>query len=463
MIQDYYGLTTNAFSLSPDLDFVFVSKAHEETLAHLAYGLEQNEEITLIMGDIGTGKTLALHRLLSQVSKSFVPVYITVTHMDFEQLMRLIMMKLDLSIAADDGLAVLLHSFEKCLVEYREKGQRILLVIDEAQNLPIDTLESIRMIMNLAHTGKPALQLVLVGQLNLGENLDLKKMRQLRQRIRVEYKLSMLSRKEMEAYILHRLEVGGRTEQLFNKSALDKIYKYSEGVPRLVNHLVTSALVNGFVAESKVISGKHIEKLQDVSSGEIGTADLVLTEIGSGDGDAPQALTSEAIENLQRPKSSRGLLALGSFVILAVIGFATQDLWRPYLPGENEISHKESQLTDEQGSGKPANTPRSINSSSGKIPTTLAVVETPSESGYVGHVASFRTEKHAQQWRANVAGSSVTAFVKKVDLGAGDLWFRVYLGPFKTEQLAQDACKAQRDQGVIQYFSIMEEADLDSL
>jgi len=259
MIQEFYGLEQEAFSLSPDLEFLYLSRSHEEAVAHLAYGLEQNEDIILICGDIGTGKTLALHRLVEQVSRSFVPVMITVTTLDFEQLLRLVLMKLGVEIGGTAGTAELIFRFENTIVDARKAGKKVLLIIDEGQNLPLEALESIRLLMNLGQPGGQALQLVLAGQLGLRAHLEDPRMRQLRQRIRVDYQLEFLSREELEGYVAHRLAVAGRSEPLFRKDALDKIHRLSKGVPRVVNHLASKALLAGYVEESSRISAKHVE------------------------------------------------------------------------------------------------------------------------------------------------------------------------------------------------------------
>jgi len=262
MIQEFYGLELDAFSLSPDLDFLFLSHVHEEAVAHLIYGLENNEDIILIVGDIGTGKTLALHRLITQVSNAFIPVSINVTTIDFEQFLTLVLLKLGHDPQAGASLASLIDAFEKALISIRNKGRKVLLVVDEAQNLSLESLEAIRLLMNLAQPGGQALQLVLAGQLGLRSNLDSSGMRQLRQRIRVDYQLGFLNREEIEDYIVHRLKTSGRTDPLFDKKALDRIYSLSRGVPRVVNILASKALLAGYVENAQKISGRHLDEIE---------------------------------------------------------------------------------------------------------------------------------------------------------------------------------------------------------
>jgi general secretion pathway protein A len=510
MIQEYYGLTTDAFSLRPDLDFLFVSNAHEETLAHLAFGLEQNEDITLIVGDIGTGKTLALHRLLAQISKAFVPVYISVTQMDFEQLLLLIMMKLGAPVESGVGLAGLLHSFEQQLVSYRERNQKILLVIDEAQNLPHDSLESVRMLMNLAQPGTPVLQLILVGQLDLRRILERPDMRQFRQRIRVDYELSLLSREETEAYLLHRLDVAGRAKPLFKKSAIDKIYTYSRGVPRLVNHVATRALLNGFVAEANLISGKHVEELGDVDAHSEPEprrpAGVVATEPLQEVAPLPPR---PQVVRAEKPGAGRssgkrwGLTVFALVALLCVAGYFTQDSWRPLLTarwatGADDPAPVTAGVTaettpaagaeSEGDAAKDADVAQTVEagndgggdgaagaaiprSSADDVPPlqeasrartgataapTVAAVTTRAR-GFLGHVASFRDENRAADFRSFAEGQALPAVVRKVQIKNGEMWYRVYFGPYASRELAEEGCADLKNRGLIQYYLVTED------
>lgn len=267
MYRDFYGLQVDPFGLDPNLDFLFISRAHEEAVSHIAYGLEQQEAIILITGDIGTGKTVALHRIVAQLSGTFVPIMINVTTIDFLQFMRLVMFKMGEDEPAPD-ISGLLHTFELRLKAVRSRGQKILLIVDEAQNCSASLLECIRLLLNLAQPGDQVLQLVLAGQIGLEVNLAHADLRQFRQRIRVSYRLECLNRAETEAYVGHRLKVAGRETRLFERDALDRIYQLSGGVPRLVNQYADRALLAGFVGNAKHITAAHVEDggLNDGSS-----------------------------------------------------------------------------------------------------------------------------------------------------------------------------------------------------
>ena len=348
----YYDLEMDAFSIRPDLDFLFLSESHEEAIAHMVYGLEQKEDITLIVGDIGTGKTLAIQSLLRHLSGNIVPVEVNVTALDFPSLVRLILIKLDQEPASKAEIADLLHLFEKTLADISRTNRKVVLVIDEAQNLAPDVLEGIRLLMNVGQGGPQVIQLVLVGQLGLLDSLGLDELRQLRQRIRVEYRFSYLNREETGAYIRHRLKVAGRDAPLFDDRALNKIHDLSGGVPRLVNYLASKALLSGFVMRSKKISAKHVDSEEFLAAhGASASAAKksrkeeavrpVEAERPARDA-APEPAPSpapapveDAPQRAPRERRSRrgGVLLALLVIVLVVAGVLTRDQW---LPGEQD-------------------------------------------------------------------------------------------------------------------------------
>jgi type II secretory pathway predicted ATPase ExeA len=471
MIHEYYGLRADAFALSPDLEFLYVSEAHEETLAHLVYGLEQNEDITLIIGDIGTGKTLALHRLLEQLSKTFVPVYITVTQLDFEQLLKLVLLNLDVAIDPRADLAVLLHTFEKHLIECRKLDKRVLLVVDEAQNLPCDSLESLRMLMNLAQPGISALQLVLVGQLDLRENLSLPSMRQLRQRIRVEYELDFLSRDETEAYLMHRLSVAGREDKLFSKSAFDRIYEYSGGVPRLVNHIANKAILNGYVATAGTITGRHVEPFSEGLGSDERHQNSRGVDLEPVETKPLKAVSGREDKHTQR-NASRGIgkkATMGIIILVALLllGFFSQDNWRPLLAGFNSADVDNEFVVSDNPIPRGGFDAESIPASSANVNSSIAENTNPDSNPaaevrtnttlYWGHIASFRAEGRATNFHSMMMTRGYSADVRQKQADNGGNWFRVYLGPFEVENDATRICSDLKSEGVISYFLVFGE------
>lgn len=350
MYRKFYELDADPFCLDPDLDFLFLSNAHEEAVSHIAYGLEQEETVILITGDIGTGKTLALHRVIGQLSAAFSPVVIGVTTIDFAQFMRLVMFKLGESDPPHD-VSGLLNSFEQKLVQARQAGRKVLLVVDEAQDCDEMLLESIRLLLNLAQPGGQVLQLLLIGQIGLEEKLNRPDLRQFRQRIRVSYRLECLKRDEIEAYVTHRLKVAGRDASLFSRAALDRIFSLSGGIPRLVNQYASRALLAGYVENARTIEPVHVEvDPQDMNGspevsmrmGAASVSDLREDVSVSGSQDAPvtrvardRASTNQdthADFARHRKHKNRGSWAwLIAIVIAIAAAAATFPKWAPRL------------------------------------------------------------------------------------------------------------------------------------
>lgn len=341
MYRKFYELCADPFCLDPDLDFLFLSRAHEEAVSHIAYGLEQEETVILITGDIGTGKTLALHRVIGQLSAAFSAVVIGVTTIDFAQFMRLVMFKLGDANPPHD-VSGLLNAFELQLLEARKAGRKVLLVIDEAQDCDELLLESIRLLLNLAQPGSQVLQLLLVGQIGLEDKLDQPGLRQFRQRIRVSYRLECLNRSELEAYVRHRLRVAGRATPLFSGASLDRIFELSGGVPRLVNQFASRALLAGYVENARSIKPLHVEAEQQTDDRPVPTHAEAQPAVGASTDSAriaPEARTAvgdgrdlrSEFATRRARKGGRALVWIVVGMIAVVVGAATFPQWAPRL------------------------------------------------------------------------------------------------------------------------------------
>ena len=460
MISEFYGLDQDAFSLSPDLDFLFLSKSHEEAVAHLVYGLEQNEDIILLSGDIGTGKTLALHRLVDQVSNTIIPIMITVTTMDFEQLLRLVLMKLDVEAREYYiGTADLIFRLEKKLVGVREQGRKVLLIIDEGQNLGVEYLESVRLLMNLGQPGGQVLQLVLVGQLGLRDNLNLPQMRQLLQRIRVAYQLEYMTREELDKYIKHRLMVAGRKAPLFRPDALDKIHRLSKGVPRVVNYLAGMALLSGFVEEAKHISASHVEDsapgapvengqgysgLSDTPDDGPVTADIAPVVKPAVAAESPR---QETYAYRKEGSTWRLLIWVGVSVVMIVIaGYLTYPSWPQYFnfSGIDATVQRDS-LTIE--TVKPDQ-----GVDDGQI---VEEEEKVLEPAFIVHVASFRDPARAKNFCRELVGMGLLKGVRQITNDRNETWNQVFLGPFATRDSAMASAQELKLAGTISYYNVI--------
>ncbi len=247
MYLEHFGLVTNPFALSPRLNFLYRTIPFEESMAHLVYGIENNEAIIMITGAIGTGKTMAIQSFLSRLGDDFVFALVTNTRVDSKELLKLILEDLGLELAPGMDKSDLLIMFKDFLIRSSREGKRVLVVVDEAQNLDRDALEEIRLLTNLGQGEGQPVQVVLMGQPELLEVLNRDDLAQLRQRIRVHYHLDHLTAKEVRGYIEHRMQVAGGEAGVFSSGACERIHELSGGVPRVVNTLAGDALLAAFV------------------------------------------------------------------------------------------------------------------------------------------------------------------------------------------------------------------------
>ena len=261
MYLEYFGFDKMPFNTTPDSRFFFPSSKHAEALASLIYAVSERKGFVVITGEVGAGKTTVCRILLNRIDPNTKVVLITNTHINCEQLFEMICAQLGLDDSGKDkaGVLQLLSSY---LYEQLERNTTVLIIIDEAQNLSSEVLEEVRMLSNLETEREKQLQLVLLGQPELRRRLHLPELRQFRQRIVVTYHLSPLSLHETIQYIFYRLKVaGGVAKVKLTRRAINEIYDYSKGVPRLINIICDSALLSCFVRDVKVISQRIVEEV----------------------------------------------------------------------------------------------------------------------------------------------------------------------------------------------------------
>jgi general secretion pathway protein A len=272
MYEAFYHLRENPFNVTADPVFFFSSSYHTEAFSHLIYGIEQRKGILLITGEVGTGKTILCRTLLSRYrnrSKNNVKTALILNpSFSDQQLLQLILK--DFGIQGNfKNKFDLINALNDFLLEETGHGHNIVLVIDEAQNLGVEQLEQIRLLSNLETEKEKLLQIVLIGQPELCEKLELSSLRQLNQRISVHYHLLPLKRHEVEIYIKHRLKIASskdsRNTVRFTKKAIDTIYESSKGTPRMINILCDRALLAGYTLETFTIDKDIIHKcIQEV-------------------------------------------------------------------------------------------------------------------------------------------------------------------------------------------------------
>ncbi len=267
MYENFYRLKENPFNVTSDPVFFFSSSNHTDALSHLTYGIEQRKGILLITGEVGTGKTTLcrtlLHRYKSRLKNNIKTALILNPSFSDRQLLQLILK--DFGIQGNfKNKFDLINALNEFLLEETGNGHNIVLIIDEAQNLGAEQLEQIRLLSNLETEKEKLLQIILVGQPELCEKLELSSLRQLNQRIAVRYHLLPLKRDEIKKYIRHRLKVASsknsKNNVRFTDKAIDAIYKDCKGTPRMINILCDRALLAGFALETLTIDKNIIQK-----------------------------------------------------------------------------------------------------------------------------------------------------------------------------------------------------------
>jgi general secretion pathway protein A len=260
MYQTFYNLKAKPFHLSPDPRFFFGSSGHKRVLAYLRYGINQGEGFIVVTGEVGTGKTTLLRTLLSELpsEKNIVAAQLVTTQLESDELLKMVAASFGLAYEGRSK-AALLEELERFFMASAREGRRVLLIVDEAQNLPTHSLEELRMLSNYQVGSKSLFQSFLVGQVEFRDTLRSPNLEQLRQRVIASYHLGPMDLNETRAYVEHRLGlVGWEEDPSFTAEAYAAIYDYTKGVPRRINTLCDRVLLVGYLDELHEITAETV-------------------------------------------------------------------------------------------------------------------------------------------------------------------------------------------------------------
>ena len=262
MYQRFFGLRESPFNVNPDPRYLFMTEQIQEALAGLTYGIQNRKGFILLTGEVGTGKTTLLNRLLDWLrGQRVATAYIFNSRLEVNHLFDFMMAEFEIPCESREKSQVLLKLNQWLLERYRA-GETAVLIVDEAQNLSPEVLEEIRLLTNLETSTEKLLQIVLTGQPELEEKLKLPQLRQLRQRITLRCRTSPLSLEETFGYIAERLRIAGANgEPVFSKEAIQTVNLYSRGIPRVVNLLCEHALINAYVDGLRPVPAHLVEEV----------------------------------------------------------------------------------------------------------------------------------------------------------------------------------------------------------
>jgi type II secretory pathway predicted ATPase ExeA len=305
MYKDFFGLKANPFNVNPDPRYLFLTRHTEEALACLTYGIQSRKGFVLLTGEVGTGKTTLLNKLMEWLRvQQVATAFIFNSQMNVPQFLEYMMADFGIPCDSKSKSQILLKLYNWLLDRYRA-GETAVLIVDEAQNLSDEVLEEIRLMTNLETFTEKLLQIVVVGQPELEQKLKQPNLRQLRQRLTLRAKTHPLTLEETRAYVAQRLRIAGSNgQQIFDPEALALIHRYSAGIPRVVNLICEHCLVSAFVDHEKVIRSSVVEAVaRDFDLGETSISNKAATA-------QPTVLTTPSGEKLDLVAALKTLVTL---------------------------------------------------------------------------------------------------------------------------------------------------------
>ncbi len=261
MYTSHFGLTDAPFSITPDPRYLYMSERHREGLAHLLYGIRQPGGFVQLTGEVGTGKTTLCRCLLEQLPPEVDVALVLNPRLTTVEFLATVCDELHIAYPTEaKSVKVLVDALYRHLLDAHRQGRRTVLIIDEAQNLPADVLEQVRLLTNLETATEKLLQIILIGQPELIRLLDRRKLRQLAQRVTARYHLLPFSKPDTSAYIRHRVRVAGGDDALFTPAAMRRVYRRSGGVPRLINVICDRALLGAYAHDQRRVDAAMVRR-----------------------------------------------------------------------------------------------------------------------------------------------------------------------------------------------------------
>lgn len=394
MYEEFYGIKEKPFSLTQDPRFFFLSENHRGGFEHLLYGIKEKEGFILITGEVGVGKTTLCRALLNKIASQPVDSALILNPMfSGQELLQCIVSDFGIQ-SQGSSKKDLLDDLNRFLLKQQASSRSSVLIIDEAQNLPLPVLEELRILSNLETEKEKLLQIILTGQIELKEKLSLPKLRQLNQRISIRYHLHPLAKEEVPRYIQHRLMVAGASGDIhFSSGALREIYHYSQGIPRLINLACDRALLAGYADQSSQIRRETVVKGLISLKGE---------------------------ETSRKPSSFKQKLALG---VAAVVIFVSGLIVAGVFLNPGRIALKKLMDTNASRSS----------------PAAVQAEQEQPRAGwfYTVQIGSYRTESEALEVAERVKAAGYPLFLAKPDASESEGRHRLYLGRFSHKAEAE--------------------------
>jgi general secretion pathway protein A len=439
MYLDFHGLIEKPFSLTPDPKYFFASGCHAEARDLLRYGVREREGFMCFVGAAGTGKTTLLRTVLEGFGDDIVTAIVLNPHLSEQDLLRVILQDFGVATRAEfegeqgreASKQELVDRLNDYLIGLSMQGRAAVLVVDEAQNLPLPVMEQIRLLSNLETSKQKLLQIVLAGQLGLRRLLASPELSQLAQRVSVRYTLQAFGRDEIGRYVDHRLRLAGSDgDVVFDDVALDALHRYSEGVPRLVNLLGDRALLAGYAQQTRLIDAGIINRA---------AATLDLTETGAAPISRPEPMHRMSMSRAPA-RSVKPVQALAGIVLAAAISAGGYAAWNA-----NQTTALVDPTTP-RAEGSLSAAPDDVTFGSGSAVVDLAMPLKP----FTVYLSSFRQpdDDYLVELRGRLNEAGYVSYLIGADVPGMGTMYRLTIGEFDDQASARETASELKKSGL---------------